>query len=223
MSTPGLSHLISAPSKRTLFIPESMVDKLEQKGSNRDVKEGRATIFAEEMNHATREIYNMQLEEEDNHSMKQKEKNPPRGLSEREAVPEDFKRNQAERSYPNDMRSAEANKPGQYRHDRSNRHRHRQSQSYEDQGKHTSSIPQNGREDWNSYASHYTASLWSRPSVDKPQESPSSVYDPSHDIQVGSIVQVPSTGGNIAIYGIVRWFGTIPKCAEFVAGIELVM
>ena len=55
-SLPGLGHLISAPKGRGLFIPESMVDKIEQKESRRDMEESVATKPVETMDHPKHEV-----------------------------------------------------------------------------------------------------------------------------------------------------------------------
>ena len=50
-SVPGLGHLISAPMGRGLFIPESMVDKIGQIESKKDMEESVATKPVETMDH----------------------------------------------------------------------------------------------------------------------------------------------------------------------------
>ena len=60
-SLPGLSHLIDAPARRTLFIPESMVDKIEEKDSSKkNTDESVTSKHAEEMNRPKHEMLDEQ-------------------------------------------------------------------------------------------------------------------------------------------------------------------
>ena len=238
MNVPGLSYYISAPDQRALFIPESMVEKIEQKGSNKAIEKRKSAILGEEIDHPIQETLNKQpyFTEEDNHSKKQKEK-APRKSSDRVDQLEEFKQVQVERSELENKRGFEDQmnfvKPVRGRKDPSNYHHHQHLQSYEDRGKLPLNIQKYEQEGTYSYArnssllsnqssrssAHYSIS---QPSVDKKQTRPCSVYDPSQDIQIGSRVQLPSTEESTAIYGSVHWIGTVPKCEGYIAGIELV-
>ena len=69
MNVPHLSR-ISAPDQRALFIPESMVVKIEQKRSNEANFESKSAIFEEEMDHPNQKILDKQsfFTEEDSYS-----------------------------------------------------------------------------------------------------------------------------------------------------------
>ena len=71
-SKPSLGHLVSAPPGRGLFIPESMVDKIEQKDSK---KESEATKPAEEMEYPKYAVLEEQqkVAEEADHNTQRKE------------------------------------------------------------------------------------------------------------------------------------------------------
>ena len=62
-SVPGLGHLILAPKLKGLFIPESMVKKIDQKKSKRDMEESKATASAED--HPKQDVLNEQQKSSD--------------------------------------------------------------------------------------------------------------------------------------------------------------
>ena len=237
MTVPGLSPYISAPDQRALFIPESMVVKIEQKGSNKATKKSKSK---EKTDQPIQEVLNKQpiFTKEDNNSKKQKEK-IPRSSSDMMDHLKEVKLVQAEPSEPKNDRGVEDGmsfvKPVRDWKDPNNYQHHQHSQCHEDRGKPPLYVEQykhgglysdaSNSSVQSSQSSHssanYTSELYATP-VDKKQAGPCSEYDHSLDIQVASRVKLPSTGENSAIYGIVRWIGTIPKCEEYIAGIELV-
>ena len=237
-SVPGLNHLISAPKGRGLFIPESMVDKIEQKGSIRGTEEMIATLLAEEMRCPKHELLDQQQKviEEANRNKEQKELEeelkragvPPAEVNEQA---KQYKRLQEEHLQSKVNKDAEDahcfRQPGG---DPNSYQQLQQSKPYDYQGRQKSRDHQKKHEGLHSsegcHDMHgqpsYSPAMGS--SVNKQQENilAGAGYGPAQDITVGSVVQLPNTGGGAGIFGIVRWIGELPNVAGQVAGIELV-
>ena len=221
-----------------MFIPESMVDNIEQKDSNRDMEESIETKFAEEMKYSKHGVLDEQQKviEESNRNREQKE------LEEelkRAGVPhedvrqhlEQLKRHQEENLHSKENKGTEdrssSRQPGG---DPDNYRLLQQSKSHDYQGKQESRDHQKKQENWHSMEGRYNTH--SQPShssdmgtsVNKQQQThlADTGYGPGQDIATGSVVQLPNTGDGAEIFGIVRWIGAMPNVAGQVAGIELV-
>ena len=232
----GLSHFI-APTGRGLFIPESVVDKIEQKYSKRDMEESIAKKLAEEMDRPQHEVLDEQQNVigEANHNKQQKE------LEEelkRAGVPheevnqqlEEFKRYQETNLQSKENKGTEdkssSRQPGG---DPNNYRQLLQSKSCDYQGRQESRDYQKKLKDLHTVGCYNKHSQPSRSSVmgtsvNKQRQKPAAVtgYGQGQNVAVGSVVKIPHTGGGIGIYGIVRWIGELPNVAGQVAGIELV-
>ena len=219
-SKPGLGHLISAPIGRALFIPESMVNKIEQKDLKRDMEESIAKKLAEKWTAPSMKYlmssknFLKKLIVTSNRKNWQKLK--------RLGIPHDEVNQHFEESkqyQENFLLQSKENKGTEDRHssrqpgeDPNNYQQLQQSKSHDYQGKQESRDHQKKQENLHSVEGHRNTysqpshSSVMRPSVNKQQQKhlADTGYGPGKDITVGSVVQLPNTGDGAEIFGIVR-------------------
>ncbi len=212
----GLSHRIGAPRDHCLALPESLVDTIKD-----DMEQSIATMIAGEQNKPKNDVL---LEQQK--------------VLKEAAVAKKIREDKELAETAQNLGEAMAEQKRQFQQiesDRKKRYERQDSAKHElgwvhDQ--HRSNIQasasgRNGHDNTDKYSQYNYEKQQSHhgyPTQNIPPIMASSGDEPSYNVHVNSIVQIPCTDNNDVPYryGVVKWIGNMPKMTEQVAGMELV-